>query len=320
MPITLKEVIAARLISVEMPSSFYVFKSAYGNTSLRVTVYDTSSGPITKTITIDDGNYNGVSIGTELQAKLDTAFSPLTFTCLVSQTTLKCSIENLDGFDVEVHTNDSPDHIGYAKTLPYFLGYAFDTTSKGNPTISQNVANINPYTYAYIDIPELGSGVHEGGMYGTTFSPSANAFSKIPINNNSFEYTFWEPQTSTTVHMHPTVSRLDRLTIRWRFHDMTPIDFHNLDHSFSIEFITKSDRDVQLDDIAHNVRCIADRLNSSEKEPSTISTTHIHAERHKDDAHDQPPLISRQLLIALCCVILGVGLFWFFNKQPLTRR
>lgn len=314
MPVTLKEVTQARLVSVEMPSSFYVFKAAYGNTSLRVTVYDTVSGTTTKTITIDDGNYNGVSIGTEIQNKLDAAFSPLTFSCAVSSTTLKTTIENLDGYDVEVHTTDAADHVQYATTLPYFLGFSFNTTTKSNPVTSQHVVNINPYTYAYLDVQELGSGVHEGGMYGAYHSPSSNAFAKIPINNNSFEYTFWEPQTKTTVHMNPTVSRLDRLTVSWRFHDMTPIDFHNLDHSFSIEFITKSDQDVQLDAIANDVQFIAKHLHTKEDTtPNTTTTTetHIHQNTHA------PPLISRPLLIALCCVV-GIVAVWFAygSKRP----
>jgi len=317
MPITLYEVVTARLISVEIPSSFYVFKADYGNTSMRVTVHDTVSGPITKTITIDDGNYNGVSIGAEIQAKMDDAFAPLTFSCAMSQTTLKFQMENLDGYHVEVHTGDTADHIEYAKTLPYFLGFEFDTVTKANPVTSQHVANINPYTYAYIDIPELGSGVHEGGMYGTTYSPSAHAFSKIPINNNSFEYTFWEPQTQTTVHMNPVISRLDRITVRWRFHDMTPIDFHNANHSFSIEFTTRDPKDKAIDDIANNVAFITKNLPrlSATEEGGMSHTTHtVKAVNLENPRPGDQPIVSRQLGIGLCCFVTGAFIFWYFHR------
>lgn len=312
MPVILHDVVKARLVSVEMPASFYVFQAAYGNTSLRVTVYDTVSGTQSTTITIPDGNYNASTIATTLQSSLDSFFAPLTFTVSISQSTLKTTIENIDGYDVEVHTNDTDTHIEYAKTLPYFLGFQFDTTSKGAPLVSQNVASINPFTYAMLDIRELGSGSYEGGMYGTRYSPSNSVFAKIPINNNSFEYTFWEPQTMAVVDFNPVVAKLDRVSVSWRFHDMTPIDFQNMDHSFSIEFITKTGEDTRLDTLTNQVKFIANHL-ACEGGSGEGSVTHKNL--HVTTVPNPPPPIMTKPLIAMSLVALVV-ITWFLTRRP----
>jgi len=276
-------------------------------------VYDTV--PLTDTITIPDGNYNSASIAIEVQKQLDAAFSPLSFECVVSQTTLKCTITNKEGYDVQIHTSDHPTHIEYSKTLPYFLGFGFDTISKGAPLTGQHVVSVNPFTYAYLDIPELGTGAYEGGMYGTRYSPSSNAFAKIPINNNSFEYTFWEPGTKTTVQMNPPVARLDTLAVKWRFHDMTPIDFQNMDHSFSIEFVTRDTGAKHMETIAEHIRYISERLQAPVEEKPTL-LDEILAETSKNDTKDvsspPPPLFSKNLVLALVAISIVLGV-WMFS-------
>ncbi|NBS71544.1 hypothetical protein EBT31_21930, partial [bacterium] len=52
LPSILKRVVSARLVSAEIPASFYIFRNTYGNTSLDVTV-----NGVAKTVTIPDGNY-----------------------------------------------------------------------------------------------------------------------------------------------------------------------------------------------------------------------------------------------------------------------
>jgi len=314
LPTTLHEVVKARLVSVEMPSSFYVFKSSYGNTDIRVTVH-ANDGPLTSVITIPDGNYNAITIGTQLQSSLDEAFGPLTFTVTVSQSTLQLSIENLDGYPVEVHTGDVDDHVQYAKTLAYFLGFEFDTVAKGYPLVSHHVVRMNPFTYAMLDIRELGTGSYEGGMYGSRYGPSSSVFAKIPINSNSFEYTYWEPQNTTMIDFNPVVSRLERLTIHWRFHDMTPIDFQNMDHSFTIEFITKDGHENQLDAIAEKVKFIATAMNAAET-PGVSSKNSLR--KDADDSsiiHKETPLITRPMLIVSSLASLII-IVWLLHRQP----
>jgi len=297
-----------------MPTSFYVFQQAYGNTHFRMTLYDTVNGTSTKTISIPDGNYNALSIGSTLQTSLDEAFAPRTFTVGVSQSTLQVSIENIDGYEIEIHTDDVETYTAYVKTLPYFLGFRFNTPVKGQSIVSHDVVKMNPFTYAMIDIRELGTASHEGGMYGSRYGPSSSVFAKIPINNNSFEYTYWEPQNTTLIDFNPVVARLDKLTVHWRFHDMTPIDFQNMDHSFTIEFVTKDDRDTRLDTIVDGVTSIAQQINvgatatsgyqpdvrDSTSEPSTV---------------DRPSLMSNPTLIVISLVSVTL-VVWFMTRRP----
>lgn len=312
LPTTLTDVVSARLVSVEMPSSFYAFQTSYGNTSVRVTVH-TSSGPITSSVEIPDGNYDGNSIANNLQHALDTAFAPLTFAVGVSQSDSRLSIENVDGFEVEVHTTDADDTMEYSRTLAYFLGFEFDTVAKGSPLYSHHVVRLNPFTYAMLDIGELAGG-YEGGMFGTRYAPSSSVFAKVPINSNAFTYTYWEPQNMTMVELNPAVSRLDRLTVHWRFHDMTPIDFQNMEHSFTIEFVSKSSEENKLDIITEKLKFIASCLSSTPppiEAPS--SETLVRSIQPSAATDEKEPLITRPVLImsSLATLIIVV---WILHR------
>lgn len=219
LPTDLRQVVGARIVSVEMPSSFYVFKSSYGNTSLEVTL----GGSLTKNVIIPDGNYTSTTIQQALQTALNDAFSPSTFACVISQTTLQLSIQESTDQTIEIDTSGAEDEFEFSKTLAYFLGFRYGVSAVGDPILTApGVVSLNPFTYSLLDITELqgGASSYEGGMYGARYAP-ASAFAKIPINNNSFEYTFWEPTTPTTIRCNPALPRLTQLTVRWRFHDMT---------------------------------------------------------------------------------------------------
>ena len=240
LPLKLRRVVSARLVSAEVPSSFYVFRAEYGNTSLRVLV-----NSVAHDITIPDGNYTASQMALALRTALNEAFAPLAFNAAVSKTTLKLSIQNLDGFDVSVDTTATAAAGGTTAPvtewgLGYYLGFRKDEVVTGAVVTGSRVMSTNPYTYLVLDIEEL-NGSHEGGNGGATPMASHGCFAKIPFSANSFEYVFMDARavSDKPATFSPPIATLDRLRVRFRFHDGRLVNFDDLEHSFTLELVTK---------------------------------------------------------------------------------
>ena len=242
LPLKLRRVVSARLVSAEVPSSFYVFRAEYGNTSLRVLV-----NSVAHDITIPDGNYTASQMALALRTALNEAFAPLAFNAAVSKTTLKLSIQNLDGFDVSVDTTAAATAAAGGTTAPvtewglgYYLGFRKDEVVTGAVVTGSRVMSTNPYTYLVLDIEEL-NGSHEGGNGGATPMASHGCFAKIPFSANSFEYVFMDARavSDKPATFSPPIATLDRLRVRFRFHDGRLVNFDDLEHSFTLELVTK---------------------------------------------------------------------------------
>ena len=314
MPRILRNVVSAKLISAEIPTSYYIFKSSYGNTSMRVSLY-TGSGTLTQTVTLPDGNY-GSSITSVLKASLEAAFPTYTFDCTVSLTTMKLSIEESGGNDVQVHTDDATDSINFRSTLPYYLGFSYDTLSKGAPLVADHIINLNPATYVILDIDELNQN-NEGGLYGSRHSPRG-IFAKLPINTNSFEYCFWEPDNPVEVLMNPMIPRLDRLTVSWRFHNLEAVDFDNFEHSFTIEFeVEEEDPDRKVEDAKSqtNVRHVVVPQDAC-RSHNDASKTNLYI---MPQGEDYPQVHAggslRSVAFMACFATLGIGTFCYYRAK-----
>jgi hypothetical protein len=278
-PRILRNVVGARLLSAELPTSYYVFREAFGNTTLRVTVNNH-----TRDVTLPDGNYNITWMMAALQTALEEAFEDpgLTFTVTISVTTLKMSIQNLEGYTVTVHTDTHETLDEYSQTLAHFLGCPFGEVCEGDPMISPGIVSLNPFTYMMLDIRELNQGAYEGGVYGSRYSPSG-VFSKVPVRNNSFEYTFWEPENPPTLHFRPPIPRLDRLTVWWRFHTMADVDFNGMDHSFTIEVITEEEGETDpMEDALQRLTHHVSNTVSKDRAENSLPATH---EQHATGDH-----------------------------------
>jgi hypothetical protein len=238
LPTKFKNVVSARLLTAEIPSSFYIFRAEYGNTSLKFVVYPPSAPEITHTITIPDGNYTVSQLGAALRTALNTAFAPLVFEVGLSKTTLKLSFANEDGYDMGVDTTGSLTHTK-EWGLGYYAGFRKDEVIAGPIVTAPRVASTNPYTYVILDIEEL-NGAYEGGMDGSAMAPHG-CFAKIPFGNNSFEYVFMDASQSPpeSIKYKPMLPSLESLRVRFRFHDGRLVNFEDVEHSFSLELECK---------------------------------------------------------------------------------
>ncbi len=241
LPARYKHVVAARLLGCELPSSFFVFTAALGNTSLKVTIIGTTGGPTTQTVTIPDGNYTQTTIVTYLQTALNTAFPSHIFEVMLDPVSLQLTII-LDKHEVEIDTTLGAPGVGEGPVewgLGYYLGIPKNTvlTSSGHTLTLPGVVSLNPFTYILLDIAELNN-VDTGGLYGSEVGPQT--FAKVPLSNASFEYVFTGKDATYQMHLahvqyRPPIQRLDRLSIAFKFHNDKVVDFNGIEHSFSIE-------------------------------------------------------------------------------------
>lgn len=233
LPIAYKNVEKARLISAEIPASFYVFGADMGNTSMDVTMHATNT---THTITIPDGNYCSSTLCKKLAAALTEA-TAVDWCVSIDKVTLRLILHTADGqeFTLEPSTGH-PTGWG----LPFYLGFERDTSypSTDGELISPRLVSLNPHNYILLDIEEL-NGLNEGALYGDRVGGAS--FAKIPFDASSFEYVYLDVAKTRfpEITLRPGLSRVDRLHIKFRFHDGRPVDFRGVEHSMAIEITTR---------------------------------------------------------------------------------
>jgi hypothetical protein len=237
LPREYKNVASARLLTLEMPSSYYVFSAATENVTMRIAVYNSAGTSIEaeESVSIPDGNYTSDTIVKALKTALTGAFVALgiTFQIQMDPTTLKISISTVEGrllrLDGAYGASDAPTQWG----LAYYLGFDKSVYEAATLT-SPRLVSLNPYTYILLDIEELNA-VEEMGLYGDG-TTGRGAFAKIPCAVNSFRYVSIDNSSSTTdVPLFPPLGKLHHLRIKFRFHDGHVVDFKDVEHSFSLE-------------------------------------------------------------------------------------
>lgn len=228
-------VVAARVLSADVPLSFFVFKAEYGNTTLRVGLG--AGAPLD--VTLRDGNYDDQTVLEELGAALAAAFPGKSFKLEIDARTYQLVIACVEGDTVAVDTTAYPaDQPAWTDwSLAYYLGFPKGALTSGAPLRSPGMINLNPVTYILLDIEELGV-VDEGGMYGG--ATGKGCFCKIPVQGISYEYIFRDVDRATElVSARSLVPRLETLTISFRTHGGRAIDFRGIEHSLLLEIVTR---------------------------------------------------------------------------------
>ena len=222
LPEKYKEVQSARLVSAEIPASFYVFSTESQNTS-----FDVTHASSTTTITIPDGNYSSANLSVALEDALLAATGTV-FSVSVSKTTLRMTIATADGTEFTLDPSaGTPTSWG----LLYHLGFhRFGShQSTSGILVAPRIISLNPHNYILLDIDPF-NGIDEG-----------RSFAKIPFDAYSFQYVYLDTGKTTFPEtiLRPGLASVDRLAIKFRYHDGRPVDFNGVEHSLVLEVITK---------------------------------------------------------------------------------
>ena len=243
LPHTLHGVTHARLVSCELPTSFYVFKQEHGTTGLSLTI-----DGVTKQVFIPDGNYSFEFMSETLKSVCQSAFPGYAFQVSFDSVSHKCRIQvqiNNAPVSWSVDTRSGARLItakpinmdketGWG--LAYFLGFERDQLIEASNGIVEGSrpAVMFPERYILIDIRGLGR-TQEAGLFGER--EARHTFAKIPFNvGSSFTSVFFD-KALTTNSISPPILNLRELSIEFRFHDRTPVDFHSFEHSLTLEFM-----------------------------------------------------------------------------------
>lgn len=212
LPADFKNIVRARLISAEIPGSFYVFAAALGNTSLKVN---------TTVVTIPDGNYTVTTLTAAVETAIKTVLASATVT--FNATTRKITIANTGAFSIDATIGGLAQLLGFNSAV---------VNSTGNQISAPRPMTALPYTYILLDIENFNRIDECGGAPGIH-----GAFAKVPLRNGSGADLFLNEQDciSNPSALRLPQGRTDRLQIRWRFHDGKLVDFNNVNHSFTLE-------------------------------------------------------------------------------------
>ena len=267
LPKVYHKVIGARLLTAEIPSSFYTFTAAAGNTTLYLTL-EGEDEP--REIRIADGSYGANDLHVALAEALNEN-TDLTWSVSTSSTNLKMSLANNGLVDFTVDgTRGLGPSIGFDGTVASFEGSA----------TSSRVVSLSPDAYIILDIDEL-NGIDENGAGGE--GVGGGAFCKIPLNSNSGEYCILENQRSTVPLVGVSVARLDRLRIKFRLHDGTEVDFNGVEHSFTLEIVTQDPGDPPK----NTAPIIANAASTAAAAAAAAAVAATRSARTMDDAYDR---------------------------------
>lgn len=229
LPETLYDISGARLLSAEIPASFYVFSANRANVEFTLVRNNTPH-----TVTIPDGNYALADMLAALSSAL-TAACGVSITVTAPKTTLRCAITSAVPTDVlAVDTRSLASASATQWGLAYYLGFARDVLlTTGTSTVrGPNVCMMSPELALYVDIEELGT-MLESRPEGQGGTVSRRTFAKIPMNADSFQYVAFDKQLTGHTY-RPPIATLSKLRIAWRFHTGEPVDFHGVDHSLTL--------------------------------------------------------------------------------------
>ena len=231
LPKVYENVYSVALRSAEMPFSWYTFTSEKQNISFEVTY---NGGTPTK-ITIDEGNYTSASFVAELTSKLNTAFGVGAFTLTYSDTTLKVTFVGLQDF-----TFTFPDSIKRSSWwgLGYFMGFLNKSyTSVAKTLSSDTVLQLNITNYILMELDFINK-EDETSADSRLSGNVDGCFAKITMPVGPGGYVFFRevgfPMNRSV--LSPPLSQVKSLSVKFRDHYGTLIDFNNVDHSFTLEF------------------------------------------------------------------------------------
>uniref|UniRef100_A0A6C0I638 Uncharacterized protein n=1 Tax=viral metagenome TaxID=1070528 RepID=A0A6C0I638_9ZZZZ len=180
LPRTYKNVITARLSSIEIPNTWYAFDERHGETSMLV------NG---KYVSIASGNYNPATLATMLETAINNVVVQPNLTVDFGLIPGKIKIDNSgvpfsmefgsadtcqDSSGTVVRTSRNP----YNNGLGYLLGFTGMLYRGGSSYTAEYVVNTLRDNYIYLQLPDLEDSLESHSYNGTIIK----AFAKIIVN------------------------------------------------------------------------------------------------------------------------------------------
>ena len=251
LPIHITDIISMQLISLELPTSYYVISKQFGNNFFYLTVGTTST-----IVTIQDGNYTATAIVSYLNsimATLGGVFTDVTFNVNLDSNgngsnQIIISINPQLNLPLTLNFQANISGIEDRNTpLPLKLGWKLGFRNgiyEGNTAyVSEGVVDLSGPRYLYLAIDDHNNNVNNG--FYSAFNSSIlnkNILARIPMSSPNFTI-FTENNfnvlTYPRVYFGPV--NIQNLSIQLLDEYGRVVDLNNMDYSFCLTFQTAYD-------------------------------------------------------------------------------
>jgi len=245
LPERLTDIKSMRVVSAEIPISFYNISTALGNNFFNLT--DTNGANIM--ITIPDGQYTLSSLSTKINGIISTTYSStnLSYTSSTGYSSFTALNNKTITLNFAVNSDGTADKFNFKSKLGWILGYRnpsytiIAATPSKATVISEGLVDINGPRYLYLAIEEFNKGNQYSfipGLYKSLVNK--NIIARITLNNQVFGYGTILPVNNFTGLLSDTRSYTDKidllkLNVKLLNESGTVINLNGMDFSFCME-------------------------------------------------------------------------------------
>ena len=241
LPERINSVISIKVLSAEIPMSFYNISKSLGNNSFKIT---NTSSSISKTVVLADGIYTSTTLSTEINYEIGL----LGLSGISYNTTNKKSVfsdTSSNSFIIYFNTDSSGnyDKFKFRSKLGWLLGFrneSYSLISVSGVITSESFINLNPIRYLFLVVDEFNNCQNSflAPMYG--YIMNKKIISRISVDNQMFPFgtVLCATDNKNLVsdrRCYNGIIDLQRLGIQLVNEWGTPVNLNGLDFSFLLE-------------------------------------------------------------------------------------
>lgn len=242
-PSEIKKVVSMRLVSIEIPNSWYLIAKEKKNNKFFISIQKNESSPVDYEIIIPEGNYNSDSLQDYLnthffyESDIDTDLKYIKFE--INNYNLKSSfslIEDCENISFSLKfTNDM--NFNMMDTFGWILGFRLNCYVKGEEFVSEGLFDAGGDRYIYVSINDFQYNSNNSNI--VCFDQSIlneDVIAKIPMINGKLSLIINDNNNSLAkIRRYNGPVNINRLGIKILDKFGNVIDLNNMDFSLTLE-------------------------------------------------------------------------------------
>ncbi len=243
LPERINSVMSIKVLSAEIPVSFYNISKSLGNNSFKIS---NTSSSISKMIVLADGIYTSTTLSTEINYEMGL----LGLSGISYQTTNKKSVfSDTSSNNVSVYFNTdisgNYDKFNFRSKLGWLLGFrneSYNLTSVSGVITSESFINLNTIRYLFLVVDEFNNSFQNSflaPMYG--YIMNKKILARISVDNQLFPFGTVLCATDNNKNLvsdrrcYNGIIDLQRLNIQLVNEWGVPVNLNGLDFSFLLQ-------------------------------------------------------------------------------------
>jgi len=238
LPERITDVKSMKVVSAEIPITFYNISSALGNNYF----YINNS----KKISIPDGQYDINALSSAISSNINSSSYSSTLSYMLNGTFSKFVVTSALTIDFAVNIDGTPDKFNFKSKLGWLLGFRNPTyvITSTNSIISEGLIDINGPRYLYLAIEEFNKG-NQSSFVPALYSSllNKNIIARISLNNTTYKFGYILPTNNfnglllSDIRSYTGKIDLLKLNIQLLNENGLPVNLNGMDFSFCLEVI-----------------------------------------------------------------------------------